>query len=217
MNRSDRPVVPDGLPQLQAGFHPGPEQGACLMEYVSVLAGTTFSDHPRCTDPTLAELARLVNDASTDEGRPLLAAFAPVLVATGPLGDARRTADVVRATVRAAAAALDDPALLDRHLARAERRCSRVTGTGFLSDLARWLEPLHRQGPGRHRLDTAVTALTALPGPRRDAALRSTLAAAAAAAAPPAVARPSVPQRAPHSAVGPGHEGGDPGPLARRG
>ncbi|GAB3308215.1 hypothetical protein GCM10027451_17010 [Geodermatophilus aquaeductus] len=211
MNRTDRPVVPDGLPRLQAGFHPDPEQGACLMEYVSVLAGTTFSDHPRCTDPTLAELARLVNDASTDEGRPLLAAFAPALVATGPLGDPSRTAAVVRATVRTAAAALDDPAGLDRHLARAERRCTRVTGTGFLAGLARWLEPLHRQGPGRHRLDTAVTALTALPGPRRDAALRGTLAAAVAAATP------LVPQRQAPPGVDAGAGGGDPGPLARRG
>ena len=64
------------------------------MEYVSVLAGAPFSDHPRGTDPTLAALARLVNDACTDAGRPLLAALAPQLACTGPL-DPRETAALV--------------------------------------------------------------------------------------------------------------------------
>jgi len=51
------------------------------MEYVSVLAGERFSDHPPCTHPTLARLARQVNDAATDTGRPRLARLAP-----GPIG-----------------------------------------------------------------------------------------------------------------------------------
>src|SRR5688572_25378214 len=102
MDKTPSRTVPDGLPRLQAGAHLLPEDGACLMEYVSVLAGTRFSDHPSCTDPTLADLSRLVNDASSDEGRPLLAAFAPALAATAGSADARRTAAVVRAIVRAA-------------------------------------------------------------------------------------------------------------------
>ncbi|GAB3197170.1 hypothetical protein GCM10027261_21620 [Geodermatophilus arenarius] len=190
MERTDRPVVPDGLPRLRAGWHASPEQGACLMEYVSVLAGTSFDDHPRCTDPTLAALARLVNDASTDDGRPLLAAFAPALAGTARFRDARRTAAVVHAAVRAAAAAAEHPALLRRHLARAGRRCGRVAGTGPRAGLARWLDPLYRQGPGRHRLEAAVAALWDLPGPRRDAALRATLAAAVAAARAPVTGGP---------------------------
>ncbi|MGY1731702.1 hypothetical protein ACI798_09270 [Geodermatophilus sp. SYSU D01045] len=185
MKTTDRPAVPDGLPRLRAGSHAVPELGACLMEYVSVLAGATFDDHPRCTDPTVAALARLVNDASTDDGRPLLAAFAPVLVATGPLRDARRTAAVVRAAVQAAGAAAEDGAVLARHLARAERRYARVTGTGLRAGLARRLDPLYRHGPGRHRLEASVDALRGLPGPRRDVALRATLAAAVAAAREP--------------------------------
>ena len=31
--------VPEGMPVLTAGGHRGPEHGACVMEYVSVLAG----------------------------------------------------------------------------------------------------------------------------------------------------------------------------------
>ncbi|MGY1663040.1 hypothetical protein ACI78Q_17595 [Geodermatophilus sp. SYSU D00705] len=155
------------------------------MEYVSVLAGTAFGDHPRCTDPTLAALARLVNDATSDDGRPLLAAFAPALAATGPSADARRTAAVVRATVRAARAAAADPGALDRHLDRAERRCARVTGSGARAGLARLLDPLYRLGTGRRRLEVSVGALAGLAGPRRDAALRGTLAAAIGAVVPP--------------------------------
>jgi hypothetical protein len=151
------------------------------MEYVSVIAGTTFSDRPRCTDPTLAELARLVNDASTDAGRPLLAAFAPALAAAAP-GDARQTAAVVRATVRAAHAAAGDTAVLRRHVRRAEARYDSVTGDGPRAALARQLDPLHRRGAARRCLDVSVTALWALPGARRDSALRAALAAAVAAA-----------------------------------
>src|SRR4051794_10030564 len=48
---------PDGLPDIQAGAHVVPEAGACLMEYVSVLAGSPFGAHPRCTAPPLAPVA----------------------------------------------------------------------------------------------------------------------------------------------------------------
>jgi len=153
------------------------------MEYVSVLAGTTFSDHPRCTDPTLAALARFVNDASSDAGRPLLAAFAPVLTATHP-GDARQTAAVVRAAARAAHAAAGDPAVLRRHVRRAERRYDRVIGDGPLAALARHLDPLYRRGAALRCLAVSVTALRALPRAQRDAALRAALAAAVVAARP---------------------------------
>src|SRR3954451_7785442 len=114
MKSTDRHDVPVGLPVLQAGAHLMAEDGACLMEYVSVLAGTTFSDHPRCTDPTLAALARLGNDSCSDAGRPLLGVLAAALAAT-PRGDARRTAAVVRAAVGAAFPAAGEPSALRRH------------------------------------------------------------------------------------------------------
>jgi len=184
MDRAALHTVPDGLLRLQAGSHQLPEDGACLMEYVSVLAGTTFSDHPSCTDPTLAALSRLVNDASTDEGRLLLAAFAPALAASGGSSDARRTAAVVRATLRAARVAAGDTAFLHRHVIRAERRYHTVTGAGPLAALARHLDPVHRRGAARHRLEGAVAVLRVLPAARRDPALHAALAAAIAAALP---------------------------------
>jgi hypothetical protein len=185
MNRTVRPSVPEGLPELRTGSHLTPEDGACLMEYVSVLAGTTFSDHPRCTDPTLAALARLVNDASTDEGRLLLAAFAPELADTGPV-DPCGTAAIVLATVHWAHTAAGEPASMRRHVRRAQRRYDRVTGAGTLAALARHLDLLHRRGSVRRRLEVSVAALRALPGPQRDAALQGALAAASAVAVAPA-------------------------------
>jgi hypothetical protein len=172
--------VPDGLPQLQAGAHRTAQQGACLMEYVSVLAGTGFGDHPRCTDPTLAALARLVNDACSDEGRPALARFAPALVATPPAGP-EGTAAVALAAVDAACTAAGEPAGLVRLRRRAERRLELVTGSGTRAGLARWMDPLHRLGPARNRIGVAVARMGALPDGRRDPALLAILAAAVAA------------------------------------
>ena len=39
------------------------------MEYASYLAGERFSDHPSCTHPLLASLARNVNDHLSDDAR----------------------------------------------------------------------------------------------------------------------------------------------------
>jgi len=179
MSTADRLSCPDGLPQLRMGGHLRPEDGACLMEYVSVLSGAAFSDHPRCTDPTLAAFARLVNDACTDVGRQRLALFAPALAATSAAGP-RRTVAVVGAVVDGACTAAGEPTALSRHRRRAQRRYARVTGTGPLAAVARALDPVHRCGPARHRPEASVEALRGLPARPRDAALQEILAAAIA-------------------------------------
>jgi hypothetical protein len=62
-------TFPDGLPTLTAGAH-DPEAGeACVMEYVSVLAGEPWSDRPECTHPLLAHEARTANDLASDADR----------------------------------------------------------------------------------------------------------------------------------------------------
>jgi hypothetical protein len=60
------------LPLLSRGKHRRPRNGACLMEYTSFLAGEKWSDHPSCTHPLLSELARQVNDFSSDDARQAL-------------------------------------------------------------------------------------------------------------------------------------------------
>lgn len=71
---------PDLMPVLSAGKHRNPRQGACFMEFASYLAGERWSDHPPCTHPLLAFLARGVNDFSSDEARSRLVPMIPSVI-----------------------------------------------------------------------------------------------------------------------------------------
>ena len=73
-------TAPDVLPLLARGKHRSPRRGACFMELASYLAGERWSDHPACTHPVLARLARAVNDATSDEARPRLARHIPSVI-----------------------------------------------------------------------------------------------------------------------------------------
>lgn len=73
-----------GMPVLAAGSHPDPSGGGCFMEYASLLAGEAWSDRPRCTHPALAQLARMINDASAQRDRQrLLPLIADVIGVAG--------------------------------------------------------------------------------------------------------------------------------------
>jgi hypothetical protein len=61
--------VPDALPTLSAGSHDADHGEACVMEYVSLLAGEEWSDRPECTHPMLAHEARTTNDLLRDGDR----------------------------------------------------------------------------------------------------------------------------------------------------
>lgn len=76
-------VNPDDI-ELARGSH-APDTGlACVMEYVSILAGEPWSDNPDCTHDTLARLARFANDYLSDADREeLLRPLAWRLVAAG--------------------------------------------------------------------------------------------------------------------------------------
>ena len=74
MSRSQSPEM---LPLLSRGKHRNPRKGACFMELASYLAGERWSDHPACTHPLLASVARLVNDYTSDAERPRLAELIP--------------------------------------------------------------------------------------------------------------------------------------------
>lgn len=72
--------VPELVPQLSRGKHRNPRKGACFMEMASYLAGERWSDHPACTHPLLATLARLVNDHMSDAGRGQLVPLVPSVI-----------------------------------------------------------------------------------------------------------------------------------------
>ncbi len=69
------------VPILSAGRHRTPRKGACFMEFASYLAGERWSDHPACTHPALAFLARMVNDCTSDRERSRLAELIPSVIA----------------------------------------------------------------------------------------------------------------------------------------
>ncbi|HMG28878.1 MAG TPA: hypothetical protein VK585_02010 [Jiangellaceae bacterium] len=77
---TDANNVPELLPMLSRGKHRSPRKGACFMELASYLAGERWSDHPDCTHPLLAGVARLVNDYTSDDGRPRLAGLIPSVI-----------------------------------------------------------------------------------------------------------------------------------------
>lgn len=75
-------TTPEFMPVLSAGAHQNPKQGACVMEYVSILAGEKFSDRPACTHPVLAKAAMVTNDSLLDTERHLLVPLIPRLIGT---------------------------------------------------------------------------------------------------------------------------------------
>lgn len=115
--------VPDGLPVLGRGKHRNPRKGACFMEMASVLAAERWSDAPKCTHPLLAHLARMVNDASTDEHRSELAVLIPDVVGVRDDGlafEVALTAAVAGQAIR------DVPEELQRALAAGLLRCEQM-------------------------------------------------------------------------------------------
>ena len=94
--------VPDMVPLLSRGKHRNPRKGACFMELASFVAGERWSDHPSCTHPLLASLARLINDCTTDAGRHRLVTLVPSVI--GLTSDDRRVD--IRIALRAATTAV---------------------------------------------------------------------------------------------------------------
>ena len=88
-------TTPEGLPTLAKGAHQPGDGKACVMEYVALLNGESWTDHPECTHPVLAEVSRSVNDRMADENRHLLVPLIGRLFgtsATGSLADRKHLA-----------------------------------------------------------------------------------------------------------------------------
>ena len=170
--------VPDGLPMLTVGRHRNPESGSCVMEFVSVLAGEPWSDSPGCTNRTLGELARRVNDDVGRGARPALAAIAPRLV--GAVGPAVAIDLVIAAVARVALEhAPEDPALT-RIQRRAHVRIAAAAGPG--GPLRACVLRLGRVATGVGLPDAYLhlgRAVSGRPRTERDAARVRALAAAA--------------------------------------
>jgi hypothetical protein len=66
--------------KLSKGKHRSPEEGACVMELASMLAGECFTDHPASVCPVIASLMRAYNDTVEDDFRQDLYAYAATTV-----------------------------------------------------------------------------------------------------------------------------------------
>lgn len=182
----DDSAFPDVLPVLSAGHHRDPRDGGCLMEWVSLLAGERWSDHPACTHRLLAHLARSVNDRVSDAARPALIHLLPSL--TGARSDDRSwSLEIAAVTVRHAlrcAGAQDARELavalgtLDRLLAPTDGRAPgepRATTTEALATVpaaAAWAAeftramgtPRHVRGLTRGIVDASIATVAASSG-----------------------------------------------------
>ena len=111
------------LPVLSAGRHRNAKRGACFMEYASYLAGERWSDRPACTHPSLAALARLVNDLSSDESRSRLSVHISSVI--GLNGDDPKIPVVIASLAGASALPIASMAR-QRALATGLVRCERI-------------------------------------------------------------------------------------------
>jgi hypothetical protein len=128
-------TAPGFVPVLARGRHRRPRQGACFMEFASYLAGERWSDHPQCTHPLLAFLARGVNDFTSDHGRQSLASLVPSVVGLHGDGPALDVTIALRAAVTPIAVVAESR---QRSLAAAVLACrSAFDDAGGLTDTAR--------------------------------------------------------------------------------
>lgn len=178
---------PAAAARLTIGSHLAPEDGACLMETVSIAAGLPFSDAPTCTPPLLAHLARLVNDASSTAGRQELSAFIPALATTsGAASAADRLATpdlaaairLVRACTEYALEVHPTPLLWHFHAlaVRLGRRHQKAGSAGRWGTLIRRASTAaFLRGAAPRGLEASVTACVALQRDQRDPALAGLL------------------------------------------
>ena len=67
---------------LGPGRHSSPAEGACVVEFASLLAGEEFSDRPRCVCPVIAAFLRGWNDRAAYADRHRLWRYARSIVGT---------------------------------------------------------------------------------------------------------------------------------------
>jgi hypothetical protein len=70
------------IQSLSVGSHKKQEDGACIMELVSLLANEPWSDRPLCADPAITYFCIWINDSGDQKHRDALLLLAPQIVGT---------------------------------------------------------------------------------------------------------------------------------------
>ena len=68
--------------RLAVGSHENPDDGMCVMEAVSYMAGEPWSDSPQCASPVIAAFLRTYNDGVDEAERQKLKQYIPRLIGT---------------------------------------------------------------------------------------------------------------------------------------
>ncbi len=110
--------------KLGKGKHSSPDDGACVMELASMLAGESFTDHPASVCPVIGSFLRAYNDSIDDERRQDLYTYASKVVGS------RTSAHIQRSRAE--------------HLSAWAQQFKR-------SGLARWLRPERLRTLAKHR------------------------------------------------------------------
>jgi hypothetical protein len=76
--------------RLRRGVHASPDDGACVVELASMLAGERFSDHPRSVCPVIAGFLRVYNDRVDDRSLAALHPLASMVVGSAASRSVRR-------------------------------------------------------------------------------------------------------------------------------
>jgi hypothetical protein len=126
-------ATPDFMPTLSAGSHDAEHGEACVMEYVSLLAGEEWSDRPDCTHPLLAHEARMTNDLLRESDRARLVPLIGRLF--GTTDDSPELRARLRITQARQVITLLDPTSRARALAAVERAESWIGRAGTEDDV----------------------------------------------------------------------------------
>lgn len=159
--------VPDGVPVLSAGRHRSPRKGACFMEMASFLAGERWSDHPRCTHPVLATMARCTNDSLDDGWRQQLTDLIPDVVGLNP-DDPRvgSTLMLLAATAALPIASAERQNVMALAIIASERNLNELEGRPPLELRPSSWAALN-SAPAAERWAREFIARSALPRPKR--------------------------------------------------
>ena len=76
--------------KLSSGKHSSPDDGACVMELASMLAGEKFTDHPVSVCPVIGSFLRAYNDSIDDRRRQDLYPYAAMVVGSRGNAEAQR-------------------------------------------------------------------------------------------------------------------------------
>lgn len=138
--------------RLTRGSHRSPDDGVCVMELASMLAGEDFSDHPHSVCPVIGGFLRTYNDSVDDDRRQDLYRYAAKVVGTRSSRQIRHAR--ARLCRRLAAAGRRSWPLLSGRLST-ERAATRAALTAA--------DPT--AGPGHDAALTFVDELIAVGGP----------------------------------------------------